>query len=209
MKKIVALLLSLVLVCSTASALADYQSYTSKTLALWCNAFNYYATALAQNDSLSGAVDLPVAGGSIIYNESSYTYGYSGVGVIHGGAYSPNNTVTLGVGTGLDDQENYWYASLTYSAEASSATNQVAGFAFMLACVETGLPLDKNSSDFFSTMGLILDTLWSSDNMAIQMGDLVLVHKMISGNRHLLAVDSLAYYDEFYYNDTENYIVLD
>lgn len=47
------------------------------------------------------------------------------------------------------------------------------------------------------------------DDIAVQIGDYVLVHKALSGGQYLLAIDTLAYYDEFYYNDTENYFVME
>lgn len=208
MKKLIALFLALTVMLGIASpALAEYESYASKTMKTWTAYYGAYVEDFAKVLQEGEVLDTPFPTGGILYNENSFTYGpYTGVGVIHGGCISPNNTMTMGFGTGMGEDENYWYVSITYSPECNGATLAATSYAFLRASIHAGVPLD--SSDLNGMMDF-LQTILYCDDIAVQIGDYVLVHKNLSGGQHLLAIDSLAYYDEFYYNDTENYYVLE
>ncbi len=208
MKKLLAMFLILTMMLSIASpALADYQQYASETLLTWSMYYNSYVQVFAEGLSEDAVVDTPFPSGIIVYDENSYTYGpYTGVGVIHGGQYSLNNTTTIGMGTGLDEDEKYWYVSITYSPEHNDETLFVTSAAFALASIQVGLPLDDSDIELLMEF---MYGLMSNDDIAVQIGDYVLVHKALSGGQYLLAIDTLAYYDEFYYNDTENYYVME
>lgn len=208
MKKLIALFLALTLMLGIASpALAEYKSYLSETLSIWNAYYCAYVEAFANSFPEDMVVDTPFPSGGIIYDENSFTYGpYTGVGVIHGGCYSPNNTITMGFGTGMGENENYWYASITYSPECNAPTLVATANALLLASIQAGVPLETD--DLNELMDFMQEVL-QYDDIAVQIGDYVLVHKALSGGQYLLAIDSLAYYDEFYYNDTENYIVLE
>lgn len=208
MKRLLALLLALSLLFgSTVSALAGTRTYTSPTLENWANYYNLFLLKLTEGLDEDAGVDAPYTSGRINYDENSFTYGPgTGVPVIHGGAYSANGTTTLGMGTGLDENEHYWYVSLTYSPERNSATLFAASLAFLLAGIKAGVPLEFSD---ISELTDLLSILMSYDDIALQIGDYVFVHKVLSGDRDLLALDTLAYYDEFYYNDTENYYMLE
>lgn len=217
MKRTVMVALSLMLSLCMMTPASAGAAYVNTTLIAWSNAFNGFADLLAKNDGISEPADVPFTTGRIVADEESFTEGYSGVKVAHGGMYSPNGTVTLGCGTGVVYKNNelnyfadgdYWYVSLTYSAEASQKTLKVTGMAFVLACVKVGLPIPADDT-MIQHVSELLDLLFAYDNIALQMGDLVLVHKILPGDQHLLAVDTVLYYDEFYYNDTENYFILD
>lgn len=217
MKKTAMAVMSLILCVCMMSPASAGTAYVNTTLTEWSAAFKYFANLLTQNDGISDSADIPFTSGRIVADEDSFTEGYSGVRVAHGGMYSPNGTVTLGCGTGVvyvnkdmnyfaDD--DYWYVSLTYSPEASNKTVNVTGMAFVLACIKVGLPIPTDDT-MLQRVAEMLDLLFAYDNIALQMGDLVLVHKLLPGDQHLLAVDTVLYYDEFYYNDTENYFIMD
>lgn len=208
MKKVLALVLSAALLLGITLP-AHATTVIFDNAVAWSNTFNQIAELLASRGSNGEAVDLPIAGGMITFDENSITTGATGVQVVHGGTESPNQTVSYGTGSGLGENDNYWYFSLTYSAEASAATLHATGFAFLYASTQTGLPVDPTSDGALSLFGTLLDALFNSDNIAIKMGDVILVHKLLPGDRHLLAIDSLDYYNEFYYNDTDNFIVLE
>lgn len=207
MKKLFSLLLVLTLALGLAlPARADYQLYASDTLSTWCQTFTTYLLAYA--DVSEDPVDVLTSTGGIIYDEASFNYSEDGVLVVSGGAYSTNNTMTLGIGTGMDENEDYWYASILYNAEASDSTIIYSGVAFMQACSALGLNLGGEET-YLDNAFMLLDILFSSEDIAVEKDGMVLVHKIFEGGSELLAVDSLAYYNGFYYNDTENYIVLD
>ncbi len=208
MKKLLAMFLILTMMLSIASpALADYQKYASETLLTWSMYYKSCVQAFAEVLPEGAVVDTPFPSGIIMYDENSYTYGpYTGVGVIHGGLYSLNNTTAIGMGTGLDENEKYWYVSITYSPEHNGETLFVTSAAFALASIQVGLPLDDSDIELLMEF---MYGLMSNDDIAVQIGDYVLVHKALSGGQYLLAIDTLAYYDEFYYNDTENYYVME
>lgn len=208
MKKTLCLCLALfVALLAALPAMASAQQvYTSETLTTINNAFFTYMLTLCENEP---EIDMVGSTGLIQYNDNSFTYSYDDVGVIHGGAYSQQNTVTLGIGTGLDEHEDHWYMSLSFTPEASQLTIQASAYAFMLACAEVGLPLPEDIEEKSDISWAILDALFAEDEIAIEMGDLVLIHKALEGGSHLLAVDSLAYYNGFYYNSIENYYVIE
>ncbi len=207
MKKMLCLSLALIVLLFAAipTALAQ-QIYTSDTLITISDAFFSYMLSLCKSEP---EIDMVGSTGLIQYTDSSFTYSYDNVGVIHGGAYSQQNTVTLGLGTGLEENEDHWYMSLTYSPEASELTIQASGYAFMLACAEVGLPLPEDIDEKNNMCWGLLDVLYGKEQIAIEMGGLVLIHKALEGGSHLLAVDSLPYYNGFYYNSIEDYYVIE
>lgn len=207
MKKMLCLSLALIVLLFAAipTALAQ-QIYTSDTLIKISDAFFGYMLSLCKSEP---EIDMVGSTGLIQYTDSSFTYSYDNVGVIHGGAYSQQNTVTLGLGTGLEENEDHWYMSLTYSPEASELTIQASGYAFMLACAEVGLPLPEDIDEKNNMCWGLLDVLYGKEQIAIEMGGLVLIHKALEGGSHLLAVDSLPYYNGFYYNSIEDYYVIE
>lgn len=207
MKKKLCLSLALIVLLFAAipTALAQ-QIYTSDTLIKISDAFFGYMLSLCKSEP---EIDMVGSTGLIQYTDSSFTYSYDNVGVIHGGAYSQQNTVTLGLGTGLEENEDHWYMSLTYSPEASELTIQASGYAFMLACAEVGLPLPEDIDEKNNMCWGLLDVLYGKEQIAIEMGGLVLIHKALEGGSHLLAVDSLPYYNGFYYNSIEDYYVIE
>lgn len=208
MKKLLSLCLALLLVLlmGVPSWAFAQQIYTSETLTTINDAFFTYMLALCQGEP---EIDMVGTTGLIQYNDNSFTYGYNDVGVIHGGAYSQKNTVTLGMGTGLEENEDHWYMSLTFSPEASDLTIQGCGYAFMLACGQVGLQLPEDMNESSDLVWGMLDVLFSQDEIAIEMNGLVFIHKALEGGSHLLAVDSLPYYNGFYYNSIENYFVIE
>lgn len=207
MKKMLCLSLALIVLLFAAipTALAQ-QIYTSDTLIKISDAFFSYMLSLCKSEP---EIDMVGSTGLIQYTDSSFTYSYDNVGVIHGGAYSQQNTVMLGLGTGLEENEDHWYMSLTYSPEASELTIQASGYAFMLACAEVGLPLPEDVDERNNMCWGLLDVLYGKEQIAIEMGGLVLIHKALEGGSHLLAVDSLPYYNGFYYNSIEDYYVIE
>lgn len=208
MKKLLASLMTVLFLVSllTAGCAAGYQPYASETLMRINEAFFSYMLALSGELE---EVDMIGTTGIIQYNDNSFTYSYDDVGVIHGGAYSEKNTVSLGVGTGLDENEDHWYMSLTFSPEASGMTLYACGYSLLYACAEVGLQLPEDNTESNELVGEILDTLFSTDQIAIETDGLVLIHKTLDGGSHLLAVDSLPYYNGFYYNSIENYFKID
>lgn len=211
MKRLLALLLALILLFgSTVCALAETQTYTSPTLENWAYYYDLFLLTFTEDLDEAfddAAMDTLLVTGNINYDENSFTYGpATGVPVIHGGAYSANGTVSLGMGTGLGENENYWYVSLTFSPECNLTTMRITSIVFLLAGIKAGVPLAVSDG---SELTDLHNVLMSYDDIALQIGDYVLVHKVLSGDRDLLALDTLAYYDEFYYNDTENYYTLE
>ena len=190
-----------------ASDKAELETYTSKNLESFSIYFDTFVMLFAS--AAEEPVDIVATTGKISYDENSFNYGDSGIGVISGGAYSENGTVTLGMGTGIGENEDYWYVSLTFSPEASIDTIMANSLAFILAASEA----EPDAEDFDEQLAAaaeIADFLFSSDEpVAFESEGMVLLHKVLGGGTHLLALDSVEYYDEFYYNDIENYIVAD
>ena len=210
MKKRIAILMCLIILTCTALPAYARERYVVPNLMNWSIAFNYFAEKLATADHLSAPADIPLTGTTLSDDPNNLTVGYSGVKVYNGGNYSADGTVTFGCGSGLerDNASDYWYVSLTFSPEVSESTKFVTAFAFMLANIDAGLPI-PTGDNMLTMIGELLDILFASDDIAIQMGDLIIVHKLLPGDLHLLALDTVQYYDEFYYNDTENFYVMD
>ena len=213
MKKIISMFLVLTLIfgmCCTAFAASDpseLKTYTSKNLENFSTYFDTFVLLLASVSE--EPIDVVATTGKISYDENSFNYGDSGIGVISGGAYSKNGTVTMGMGTGIDENEDYWYVSLTFSPEASSDTVLANSLAFILAASETDIEAEDFEEEL-EAAAMIADFLFASEEpVAFESDGQVLLHKLLSGGTHLLALDSVEYYDEFYYNDIENYIVAD
>ena len=209
MKKILAVILALALLLGLGLPVqAESVRYSNETLVTWCGAYTSYLMALA--DVFEGEyVDMALANGSIIYREREIAYGPSGVPVIHGAAFSENGTVMLGNGSGLDGYEDHWYASLTFSPEASELTVYLSSMAFIMASGEVGFELPEDAGEMMAKAEELLTVLLSAESIAVEADGLVFVGKQLSDGRTLLAVDTVAYYDEFYYNDTDNYLIMD
>lgn len=218
MKKLIGFLLILAMLCGMGcTALADSGSddlmeCANETLIRFSSTFNDYILSLASAsvEEADEAIDFVVCNGVIKYDENSFNYGDSGVGVVSGGAYSVNNTITMGMGSGIDEDEDLWYVSLTFSPEASDVTLASHALAFILSCGELGMELADDPDEYVDAAIAIADILFSAEEpIAIESNGMVLLHKDLGGGTHLLAVDSVEYYDEFYYNDIENYLVAD
>lgn len=208
MKKFLSLLLSLLLLFGVSMpAVAEELPpfYTSQVLQVWCDVHNMCIEQVVM-PNVDVPIDVAVANAIIRTAGNEIVYSYSGVPTIHGGAISENETVTLGIGTGLEGYEKYWYTSLKYSPEVSEDTFMWTSYAFLLTSMVVFIEDEAAGAKFEEEWA---GKLLTSDNIAVEINDVVFIGKELPGGIRILAVDSVDYYNEFYYNDTENYFVLD
>lgn len=205
MKKLTSLLLTmLMLFALTLPASAESPYYQSMKLAKW--GYGYEILMSSWAESLEEPLDMPnVLSGHILYTLDSFTTGYSGTPVLNGGTGSSQNTVSLGMGVDMTEEE-LWYVSLTFSPEASSATFAYSSMAMVLACMANDMQIPEGM-DWVDFATDICETLISAPETAIEYDGLVFVYKELEGGSRLMCVDSLAYYNDFYYNTIENYLL--
>lgn len=192
MRRSLSLMLALVLLlgCVPVSRAEEGQHvYRSETLMQWCQAFSKYGKKFAR--AFSGA-DMPHPDGTILYDDADAAP-EGEVRLIRGETISLQGMVTVEVGTGMGEDEECWYVSLIYGAEAEQATILATGYAFVLATMTAGLDY---ATDLHS-IGELLDALFAQESIAARKDGIVLIHQQMEAGTRRLTAGSAAYYDAF------------
>lgn len=215
MKRILALIvcLTLALSCSGALALEELINPNAEVL---CSTYFMYTMALAESVENYGILEnLTFSAGKIGYFPSDARTGYTGQKVADGGATNELGTCTLGVGAGIDN-ENLWYVTNTYSAGLDYLTLRVSAISMVMASHGLGVNLGDDAETAIATAMDLADLLLASTTAtAYQLDDVVYFCKPLDsrapleGGMFILGVNSLEFYNEFYYGTIKNYYVIE
>lgn len=214
MKRIVALILCLTLSLSCSGALA-LSELINPNVSQFCFYYMQYAMALSESvDDFSILEKLAFSAGKIGYFDHDARTGYTGQKVADGGASNQLGTCTLGVGAGLSN-ENLWYVTNTYYPGLDYLTLRVSAISMILASDGLGVSLGEDDTAVATAMELADMLLASTESTAYQLDDVVYFCKLLDGRTPLeggmfiLGVNSLEFYNEFYYGSIKNYNVIE
>lgn len=206
MKRIIALSLMLLLLLFGSCALAEYKELLNPNLDIWCNNYNsFFLSMFAEGGDYSG--DSILMGGKIIYDPTQTRVSYYGDAVADGGLSSTKGTYMVGMGAGVEN-EDLWYISFTFGANASGDDIVQHSMCAMLACLPLGLNLGDGESAVDNLTALLMPLLTSEKDIAIKYCDLVFVKKDLGG-KLLFSIDSNDFYDGFYAGTISNFLDLD
>lgn len=191
----IALILCLLLALPAARA----DEKANPSVAAWCDAYNTLMLNISSNLS-----DVLLVSGNIQYAASDIDQS-RGVSMVYGGAYSPESTYAIGMGSGLEN-DDLWYVSFTYY-NAQAKDIQYTMLCSILSSLAVGVDLG-GQDEAMESARYILSALISADSdVAMELDGVVFVFKSLSSGL-LFALDSKAYYDTFYKGSISNYQVI-
>lgn len=214
MKRIISLLLCLTLTCSAVGAFAA--ELVNPYVETYCNLYVKFMVSIAEDLGDPEFYDhFAFSSGKILYYPQDVRTGYTGQKVADGGTSNSLGTCTFGCGAGVDN-ENLWYVTNTFSAGADqlaiTACALVMCYVAWPMCPELGADADEA----YENASILADLLLNCNvSTAYQIGNVVFFVKPLDGRSPLnggmfiIGVNSLDFYNEFYYGTIPNYIVLD
>lgn len=214
MKRIVSLLLCLFLACSAAGAFAD--ELVNPYITTHCEMYIHFMLSAAESlNDMEFLDNFAFTAGKILYNRRDTRIGYTGQRVADGGAMNDLGTCTIGCGAGVDNEE-LWYVTNTFSAGMEPHVLSTSALAMFLSAWPMCPAMGADADEAYENAGALADLLLSCNvSTAYQIGNLVFFCKPLDGRAPLnggmfiLGVNSLDFYNEFYYGTIPNYIVLD
>ena len=199
---VLALVLAVALLPLSAFAQDEYEFVVNPNLELWSQYYQaLHLNMLADGEALSDSI-LP--GARILYMENNVRRGSGGERVIDGGMTSEHGTFTIGMGAGVDD-DALWYLSFSYNANADLDVIMYNTL-FTLIALEAAELMPELDTEYLTIVAQAM--INSDEDIAMEVGDLVLAGKWLGSGQRLVLVNSLPFYDAFYLGTIENYISL-
>ncbi len=175
-----------------------YVAYNAK-LSDW---YRSYYKRVHSLESYTG--DRGPATDMVMINYSETRKSMDGEEVADGGMTSLGGTFSIGVGSGVDNEE-LWYATLTFPADIDEQVMEINTLMAVAACQAVGIDFGDDDEIIYTLAGFLC---YSEGDAAVEIGDLVLATKILSGGQRLVMFDSLDFYNGFYAGSIEDYTVL-
>lgn len=218
MKRIASLILCIILVLNfTGAFAAELNELINPYAESFCTQYTLFTLLLCDDalNDINVLDNLAFSTGNIRYFSSDARKGYTGQKVADGGAMNELGTCTIGVGAGIDN-EDLWYVTNTYSGGLDYQTLLISAVAMCMASNGLGVNLGTDIDEVVNTSMQLAKMLIScTETTAYQLDDVVYLCKLLDnrspleGGMFILGVESLDFYNEFYYGSVENYYVFE
>ncbi|MDD3411716.1 MAG: hypothetical protein PHY12_13010 [Eubacteriales bacterium] len=202
-RRILAMLLIAAMLCTASAVCAEeLQTLTNPYITAWGQLYTEALNIEKMTDmALFSEPKIHYADSGV---RNGLKTGASGAVVANGGVHSQKETFTVGMGAGVDNPE-LWYVSFVFTGKTSEQDLVYTVAAMLIGCHAVGLDLSTGDGEYEEHVMQVLEKLLSGKRpLMIEANGLVLVAKDLGDGQQLFAVDSLAYFDDFYYSDRSN-----
>lgn len=176
-------------VCGCLTAQAEGETFQHETLMQWSQAFCKYGKKFSR---AFGKIDaeLPQPDGRLLLDEDMQR--------LHGEVWNESATAAVMLDADAEDA-SCWRAALLYTADAPEGTILAGSYALMMAAIQTGFPYGTD----LHGIGELLDALFAQESIAAVKEGYVLIHQQQEDGSHLLAVESIGWFENVDHDTVE------